>query len=98
MIGWHHRFNGHELEQTLGGSEGQGNLSCCSPQGHKELDMTETEQQQQDTAEVYAFLHRTYVFDGREHQSNVKLMPHTFYKLSIKSLAVVILGVHLTRL
>ena len=31
MIGWHHRFNGHELEQTLGDSEGQGNLSCCSP-------------------------------------------------------------------
>ena len=31
MIGWHHRFNGHELEQTLGGSEGQGNLSFCSP-------------------------------------------------------------------
>ena len=31
MIGWHHWFNEHELEQTLGDSEGQGNLSCCSP-------------------------------------------------------------------
>ena len=41
MAGWHHRFNGHEFEQTLGDSEGQGSLSCCSPWGHKELDMTE---------------------------------------------------------
>ena len=31
MIGWHHRLEGHEFEQTLGGSEGQGNLACCSP-------------------------------------------------------------------
>ena len=40
MVGWHHRLNGHELEQTLGDSEGQGNLKCCSPWGHKESDMT----------------------------------------------------------
>ena len=26
--------------QTLGDSEGQGGLVCCSPQGCKELDMT----------------------------------------------------------
>ena len=25
---WHHRLNGHEFEQTLGASEGQGNLEC----------------------------------------------------------------------
>ena len=37
MVGWHHRLNGHELEPTLGDSEGQGNLACCSPWGHKEL-------------------------------------------------------------
>ena len=41
MVGWHPRFNGHELEQTLGDSEGQRSLSCCSPWGCKELDMTE---------------------------------------------------------
>ena len=29
MAGWHHRLNGHESEQTLGDSEGQGNLACC---------------------------------------------------------------------
>ena len=45
MVGHHHRFNGHEFEQTLGDSEGQGSLACCSLWGCKELDMTETEQQ-----------------------------------------------------
>jgi len=37
MIGWHHQLNGHESGQTLGDSEGQGNLEFCSPWGHKEL-------------------------------------------------------------
>ena len=40
MIGWHHRLNGHEFEQTPGDSEGQGSLACCSPWGLKELDAT----------------------------------------------------------
>ena len=41
MVGWHHWLNGHEFEQTLGDSEGQGSLMCCSPWGCKELYMTE---------------------------------------------------------
>ena len=39
MIGWHHRLKGHEFEQALGVDDGQGGLACCSPWGHKELDM-----------------------------------------------------------
>ena len=35
MIGWHHRLSGHEFEQTLGDSEGQGSLVCCSPWSQK---------------------------------------------------------------
>ena len=31
MVGWHHRLNGQELEQTLGDSEDQGSLTCCCP-------------------------------------------------------------------
>ena len=46
MVGWHHRLNGHESEQTLGYSEGQRSLACCSPWGHKESNTTVTEQQQ----------------------------------------------------
>ena len=41
MVEWLHRLNGHELEQTLGDGEGQGNLVCCSPWGSKESDMIE---------------------------------------------------------
>ena len=40
MVGRHHQLNGHEFEQPLGDSEGQGSLACCSPWGHKELDVT----------------------------------------------------------
>ena len=40
MVGWHHQLSGHEFEQALGDSEGQGSLVCCSPLGCKELDTT----------------------------------------------------------
>ena len=29
MVGWHHQFNGHEFEQTLGDSEGQGSVHAA---------------------------------------------------------------------
>ena len=45
MIGWYHRLNGHEFEQALGDSEGQANLACCSPQGHRVGHDWATEQQ-----------------------------------------------------
>ena len=35
MVGWHHQLNGHESEQTLEHSKGQGSLGC------KESDTTE---------------------------------------------------------
>ena len=38
VVGWHHWINGHEFEQTLGDSEGQGSLTFCSPWGRKESD------------------------------------------------------------
>ena len=37
MVGWHHQICVHELEQTLGDSEGQRSLVCCSPWGHKSV-------------------------------------------------------------
>ena len=41
MVGWHHWFNGHEREQTLGDGEGQGGLPCSSPQACRKSDTTE---------------------------------------------------------
>ena len=39
-VGLHYRFNGHELVQTPGDGEGQGNLACCRPWSHEESDTT----------------------------------------------------------
>ena len=41
MVGWHHQVNGLEFELAPGIGVGHGGLACCSPWGHKELDMTE---------------------------------------------------------
>ena len=41
IVGWHHRPNGLEFEQTLRDSEGQGSLACFSLWGRKESDTTE---------------------------------------------------------
>ena len=41
MVGWHHRLDGQELEQTPGLGDRQGSLVCCSPWSGKKLDMPE---------------------------------------------------------
>ena len=41
MAGWHHRLNGHKLEETPGVGDGQGSLPSCSPRGGRESDTTE---------------------------------------------------------
>ena len=41
MAGRHHWLNGHEFEQAPEDGEGHGKLTCCSPWGLKESDMTE---------------------------------------------------------
>ena len=33
MVEWHYQLNEHEFEQTLGDSEQQARLVCCSPWG-----------------------------------------------------------------
>ena len=38
---YNHLLNGLEFEQSLGDSEGQGRLACCSTWGLKEPDTTE---------------------------------------------------------
>ena len=52
MFGWHHGLNGHEFEQIVRASVGQGSVACFSPQDGKESDMTE----QQLTTTVYSIL------------------------------------------
>ena len=40
MVGWHHRYDGHEFEQAPGVGDGQESQACCSPWGRKELNVT----------------------------------------------------------
>ena len=41
MVGWHHRLNGPEFEETQGDSNGQGSLAYRSSWGLKESYTTE---------------------------------------------------------
>ena len=56
MVGWHHRFNGHEFEQTPGYSEGQGGLVCCSPWGCRVGHSWMSEQQQRKNKTLHSAL------------------------------------------
>ena len=49
MVGRHQQLSGHESEQILGDSEGQGILTCCSPWGHRVRHDLVTEKQQLGT-------------------------------------------------
>ena len=40
MVKYYHGLNGHEFEQTLGDSEGQGSLISHGPWGRKALNTT----------------------------------------------------------
>ena len=41
MVGWNHWLNRHECDQAALDGVRRGSLTCCSPWGHKESDMTE---------------------------------------------------------
>ena len=39
MVAWHHQLD--EFEQAPRIGDEQGGLACCTPWGHKDLDVTE---------------------------------------------------------
>ena len=41
VIRWHHRLHGHDFEQTLGDTEGQGSLAVLQSMGWQRVGMTE---------------------------------------------------------
>ena len=61
MVRWHHQLNGHELEQTLENSEGQGSMVWC-----KELDMTEQHN--------FKFINHTSPLFSEVFSKNVKML------------------------
>ena len=76
MAGWQHWLNGHEFEQTLGDSEGQGSLVYCSPRGCREFDMTEwlnINMEQQCQHHLGANIFPTRSHNPRLHLGSTKL-------------------------
>ena len=67
MFGWHHQLDGHEFEQAPGVGDGQERLECCSPWGHKELNMTvkKAEHRRTDSLEKTLMLGK---FEGRRRR------------------------------
>ena len=49
MVGWHHRFNGHELEQTPEDSEGQGKSGMLQSMGLQRVEHDIVTEQQNYT-------------------------------------------------
>ena len=81
MVGWRlmDMFYGHEFEQTLGDSEGQGSLVCCSPCGRRVRHDLVTEQQQQ-CQEVFILLFlRTYHIPGASKPESLRPCPYGSY-------------------
>ena len=52
MVGWHHRLNGHEFEQTLGDGERQGSLMLQAMVLQRVGHNLATEQQQDSQANL----------------------------------------------
>ena len=56
MVGWHHRLNGHEFEQTLVIVKDREAWHAATLQSHKELDTTE--QLNKNNNKNFSFQHR----------------------------------------
>jgi len=52
MVVWHHQLNRHEFKQTPEDSEGQGSLTCCTPQNCRVIHDLVTEQQQSSSGRI----------------------------------------------
>ena len=72
-VGWHHWLNGHEFEQAVGDSEGQGSLAWCSLWGRKQLDITD-QQLSQATPKVL-ITDTTVTRSSRNHMTPGKGSP-----------------------
>ena len=60
---WHHWFNEHEFEQTLGDAEGQGSLAYCRPRGCKKSDMTLWLNNNFQTCKHVTYMELCFLFD-----------------------------------
>ena len=86
MVGWHHRIDGHEFEQTPRDS-GQGSLACCSVWGHKELDMTEWLKWSILNMRFTLLIYFTWIYWSLSHTYTSSLYRAAFLLFVIKTIA-----------
>ena len=78
MVGWHHQLDGHELEQTLGDSEGQGSLACYTPwRSHRFRHNWATEQEQKLFMLAYLLVQFFFFFVPLLKAPVVKYIPNS---------------------
>ena len=58
MVGWHHRLNGHEFEQTPGVIDGQEILACWSPWGRSQTQLSDWSELPQVSTQYYYEIER----------------------------------------
>ena len=73
MVGWHHRFNGHELGQTLGNYEGQRGCLLQSMGSQRVRHHWETELQQ----------HLKFILATLQVLNSHRSAAHLFQKIQI---------------
>ena len=78
MVGWHHQFNGYELGQSLGDSEGQGGLGCWSCKesdiaGQLNNNNNQENYENGSYTNIYNISHQEYT-----HQNHEVLLPIHF--------------------
>ena len=75
MVGWHYWLDGHEFEQTLGDSEGQGSLVFCCPWGCKESSMTHwpNNNNKQIQAGLWIFSHQRLDLQKKSRENSISL-------------------------
>ena len=62
MVGWYHWLNGHELEQTLGDSEGQRSLAYYTVHGVTKRHDWATELNWTSAYSYFLFLKKTFIY------------------------------------
>ena len=73
MVGWHQQLNGHEFEQTIGDSEGQGGLVCCSPWGRRESAATQRLNSNNSEPETDSQRTNLWLYQGEADQGKDEL-------------------------
>ena len=83
----HHQFKGCKFEQTARNSGGQRNLVCCSPWGHKESDMTQQLNNNNQRGQFQmSFMNTVFIFMSYQCKYSLRCLSSLILKCSFNVL------------